>query len=327
MNQFTEDIIQQDEAPHRTHNSYDLKISWIRRYRPFILKAITILILIFIGWWISKNFDAFVNIFIKVGWLRLIIMGILFQISIFSSVLTFTILIRGMGYSYGFIDSYHALNLAQVAAAIPGKVWGFAGLAGLLVSRKISKPDAALIIFLNMILSLSACVILGLVGLIPIIGWELSLVCLVPMLVIIPGRPLLEKLRSHFFKDSTHLPSISDMIKILLAALVTWTIVAGVFTWLVYITHGDWPTSPWLIASSWPAGYVGGFVSLFTPSGLGVSEGIVTLILGPSMGRDSAMGVAVAFRIIHTLVLWINVIVSLILIQNKKKETSGFLKG
>lgn len=327
MSQINEETVQQDQYTLSSQDNSDQKISWFRRWRPVITKVVTVLIVGFIVLWIWKNFDTFVNIFIEVGWLRLLGIALILQFSVFINVLTFTILIRGMGYSYGYLDSYHALNLAQVAAAVPGKVWGFAGLAGLLIARKISKPDAVLIIFLNMSLSLSACVILGLVGLIPIIGWGLSLICLVPAIVIIGGQSLLENLRAKFFKGSTHLPSKLDMIKILLAAMLSWVLVSAVFSWLVYITHGGWPTSPLLVASSWPAGYLGGFISLFTPSGLGVSEGIVTLILGPTMGRENALGVAVAFRIIHTLVLWINVIVSLIVIQNKKKETSGFLNG
>lgn len=297
--------------------------SWLQKWRPVITKVVTVLILGFIIWWVWKNFDTFVNIFIEVGCLRLLGIALVLQLSIFINVLTFTILIRGMGYSYGYVDSYHALNLAQVAAAVPGKIWGFAGLAGLLIARKISKPDAVLIIFLNMILSLSACVILGLVGLIPIIGWGLSLICLLPVLAIIAGRSFLEKLRARFFKGSTHLPSSLDMVKILLAAMLSWVLVAAVFSWLVYITHGGWPTDPLLVASSWPAGYLGGFISLFTPSGLGVSEGIVTLILGPTMGRETALGLAVAFRIIHTLVLWINVIFSLIVLQGKNSRSTN----
>lgn len=325
MSQINEKINQQDQESLSSQNDSDQKGSWFRKWRPVITKVVTILIVGFIGWWIWKNLDSFVNIFVEVGWLRLLGIALILQFSVFISVLTFTILIRGMGYSYGYLDSYHALNLAQVAAAVPGKVWGFAGLAGLLIARKISKPDAVLIIFLNMILSLSACVIIGMVGLIPIIGWGLSLVCLLPVVVIIGGRSLLENLRAKFFKGSTHLPSTLDMIKILLAAMLSWVLVSAVFSWLVYITHGGWPTSPWLVASAWPAGYLGGFISLFTPSGLGVSEGIVTLILRPTMGQETALGVAVAFRIIHTLVLWINVIISLIALQVSKKTGENIL--
>lgn len=318
MNQSIVSVNQHEEAGSAPQE-LPQKTSWLHKWRPVITKIVTVVIVGFIVWWIWKNFDSFVSIFHQVGWLRLLGMALIFQLTIFIHVFTFTILIRGMGYSFSVLDSYHALNLAQVAAAVPGKVWGFAGLAGLLIARKISKPDSVLIIFLNMLLSLSACLIVGLVGLIPIIGWGLSLLSLVPVALIIAGRPWLEKLRARFFKGTTYLPSSGVMLKILGTASLSWALVAAAFSWLVHMNYGGWPTSPWLVASAWPAGYVGGFLSLFTPSGLGVSEGIVTLILGPSMGRDAAMGVAVAFRVIHTLVLWLNVAISLVVMTVAKR--------
>jgi hypothetical protein len=299
-----------------TKESQPVKISPLRKWRSLLSKVAAIFIFGFILWWGWQNWEMLVQVFVDLGVLRLVGMVILLNFSILLSVLTFTILIRGMGYSFSFIDGYHSLNLAQVAAAVPGKVWGFAGLAGLLWARSINKRDSVLIITLNMLMMLSACVVVGILGLVPVIGWGLTILCLVPMLVIVIGRPWLDQLRERFFAGSSPLPSSIDLLKILLAGILSWVLVSITFAWLVFATAGRWPTSPFLVASALPAGYIGGFISLIAPSGLGVSEGIVTLILAPSMGSDRALSVAVAFRIIQTAVLWANVAVSLVMLSS-----------
>jgi uncharacterized membrane protein YbhN (UPF0104 family) len=107
------------------------------------------------------------------------------------------------------------------------------------------------------------------------------------------------------------LPSTSALLRALAVGVASWSVAAVAFVWLVYSDVRDWPVSPLLVAGALPASYVIGFLALITPSGLGVSEGVITLILGQSLGRDKALALAISYRIIHTSVLWINIAITL----------------
>jgi hypothetical protein len=73
---------------------------------------------------------------------------------------------------------------------------------------------------------------------------------------------------------------------------------------------------------AYAAGYLGGFISLIAPSGIGISEGLVALILGPYIGTERIIAVAISFRIIHTFVLWCNILVTIVLTRRAKAKTT-----
>jgi glycosyltransferase 2 family protein len=97
----------------------------------------------------------------------------------------------------------------------------------------------------------------------------------------------------------------------LIVCVISWVVVSTCFALLVYSAAGRWPASPLLVASAFAAGYVGGFASFITPSGLGVREGIITVILGPTLGSDKTLALAIVFRIVHMAVLWLHIAITL----------------
>jgi glycosyltransferase 2 family protein len=284
----------------------------LKPWRRYLSRLATILILGFLLYWSWRNRQLLFGTFASIGIINLAILASLLFFALILSVLAFTVLVRSMGYSFTLRDSYHSLNLSQVAAMVPGKIWGFAGLAALLVSRGVTRQDSILIITLNMLIMLSGCILVGAGALAAIIGWPYTLFCLIPLLFLFVGRDWLDGLRLHYLNGSSPLPSSTILMKLLLIAVLNWLIVALAFAWLVYTDVGSWPASPFLVAGALPAGYVAGFLALITPSGLGVSEGVVTLILESSVGLDKALALAIAFRIIHTVLLWFNIAITLL---------------
>jgi hypothetical protein len=129
------------------------------------------------------------QVFAELGIIRLISFCLVLTLGVVLSALSFTILVRSMGYQFTYCDGYHSLNLSQIAAMVPGKIWGFAGLAGLLSARGIPKRDSVLVISLHTLLTLSGAVFVGICGLIPVIGWACTLLCLVPVMLLlaVPG--------------------------------------------------------------------------------------------------------------------------------------------
>jgi hypothetical protein len=288
-------------------------VQLIKKWRAIFSPIVGIIIVgIFIYWiWIYRN--VIVSTFEKVGFFQLAILIILMWIPVFLSVFTFTILVQDMGYSFGFADGYHSLNLSQLASMVPGKIWGFAGLVGLLWSKGISTVDSVLIILINTLIMLSACAIVGITGLVSILGWGYTIICLLPFLFLILGRDWLDRIRQKYYPASSSLPSTWALLKVLFLGVVIWIMASACFTWLLYASEGAGVIPFWVVTGSYAAGYLGGFLSLLAPSGLGVSEGLVTLILRSYIGTDKIMAVAISYRIINTIIIWFNILITIIL--------------
>ncbi|MFZ5909481.1 MAG: hypothetical protein ACOYYU_05650 [Chloroflexota bacterium] len=237
-----------------------------------------------------------------------------------SSILTvaaFIRLVRATGYSFRFIDGYHTLNYSQLASMIPGGIWGFAGLGAALWSKGISKADSALIIVLNTVIMLTACAMVGITGLAATFGWGFALVSLFPFLFLVFGRNRLDRLRKRYLPESSQLPATRAFFETLLIGIAVWVIASLCFAWLLFTGTEPGIVPLWTASGAYAAAYLGGYLALFAPSGLGVSEGLVTLLLGPAIGTEKVLSVAISFRIVHTLVTWGNILLTLILTYRK----------
>jgi len=133
----------------------------------------------------------------------------------------------------------------------------------------------------------------------------------------------LDKIRQKFYPESTHLLSSSSMLTVLILGIIVWIITASCFTWLLYLSEGMRIVPFWVGTGAYAAGYLGGFLSLLAPSGLGVSEGLVTLILHPYLGIEKILAVAISYRLINTLIIWINILITLVLTSIKARKTSN----
>jgi uncharacterized membrane protein YbhN (UPF0104 family) len=297
-------------------------IQQLKKWRSVLSPFVAIIILGIFFYWIWNYREIIRTTFTEVGLIQISAIILLILLSFFVTIFTFTIMVKDKGYKLAFIDGYHAINLSQLASMIPGKIWGFAGLVALFRAKGISTMDSVLIIFINTLISLSAAVVIGILGLIPVIGWGLTLLCLLPFLVLIIGRPWLEKLGNKFYPGSTGLPSTSAMLAVLMLAIIQWIIVSACFAWFVDTSVGSIEVSFITTGSAFAAGYLGGFISMLAPSGLGVSEGIVTVILSPFIPTEKILSIAISFRIIHTLVIWVNIITTLIFSKFEKQSNA-----
>lgn len=298
---------------------------WFMKWRSPMSHIATVCVLFILGYWTWKHHLHLQQLFEGLTLTKLLMLVCLLTLSIVLSALSFTLLVRCMGYRFAYQDGYHNLNLSQIAAMLPGKIWGLTGLAGVLWSHGISKQDSVLIIFLYTTLTLSAAILVGLVALISTIGWGFTTLCLLPVLLLLIGRKWLEALRSRYFSGSSSLPAPLPLLVSFIIALLSWITVSACFLYFVYGMEQRWPNSPLLVASVFAAAYIGGFMSILTPAGLGVREGIITLLLGTTLGHEEAFTAAVGFRILHTAVLWSHVVLTLIFLtfntQIERKRT------
>jgi len=286
----------------------------IKQCRKRLLPAMGVVMLGLFLYWIIHYRETILGSFRRVGVFPLGLLVVVMIISLYLTVSALVVLVRGKGYtSFGFSDAYHALNLSQLASMIPGGIWGFAGFAGYLWTKGISKVDSVVVIFLNTLIMLTACAIVGFSSLISILHPLYALISLLPFILLVLMRDRLDALRKKYYLDSSSLPSKFTLLKALSISFLVWMLMSFGFAGFVLAGNGSQAVSPWMIAGAYAAGYLAGYLAVFVPSGLGVSEGVITLILGPFMGVEQVLAVSVSFRIIHVLVVWCNILISVLL--------------
>ncbi len=297
--------------------------NWRAKLSPVFGVAILGLFLYWI--WIYRN--IIIDTFKHISFFQLPILIVFLELTVVFTVYALVVLVQDKGYTFGFADGYHSLNLSQVAAMIPGGIWGYIGFAGLLWAKGISKVDTVIIIFVYTLVMLSACAVVGVSGLITIIGWGYAVVFLLPFLFLLFGRDWLDKIRQKYYPESSRLPTVFALLKALFLGILVWIITASCFVWLLYISEGGTVIPFWTAIGAYATGYLGGYISILVPSGLGVSEGLVALMLGPYIGADRILAVAISFRIIHTFLVWCNILISIILTTRKAGKISSNSDG
>ncbi|MBL8098121.1 MAG: flippase-like domain-containing protein [Anaerolineales bacterium] len=300
-----------------------MKSPWlenIKKWRNILSPIIGVGVLFLFGYWLW-NYRLIIFTSLKqIGFTQVIITILLMLLAMVLTVLVLVILVRDKGYTFTFADGYHTLNLSQLASMIPGGVWGFAGFAGFLWSRGVSKIDSAIIIFLNTLIMLSACAVVGLSGLISILGWGYAVLCFIPFIFLIFARNRLEEFRKIYFPESSTLPSVKTLLQAAGLGILVWLITAFCFAWMLFSASVNSLIPIQVAVGAYAAGYLGGYLTFLVPSGLGVSEGLTTLILSSYMKAENILAVAISFRILHTLIIWANIIVSVFLTSKRKKD-------
>ena len=298
-------------------------VQFIKKWRGKLLPVLGVIILGIFIYWIFIYRNNIISTFRAISLIQLVLLLLLFFITGILTVYTFVTLVRDIGYPFDFIDGYHSLYYSQLASMIPGGIWGYAGLAGALWSKGVSKADSILIIFLNTLIMLTACAIIGITGLASIFGWEYAIISVLPFIFLLLGRNWLDGARQKYFPDSSPLPSNLSLLKILVYGVIIWLIASLCYTQVLYSSIGYGVIPFWNISGAYAAGYLGGYITLIAPSGIGVSEGLVTLILRPYAATEKVMAAAISFRIIQTFIIWCNILIAIILSsKNNHREST-----
>lgn len=198
-------------------------------------------------------------------------------------------LLAGLGEKLPFLRATVILAVTQLGKYIPGKVWFTLGRMSLCRQEGISEAKTMVSVILEIVLSLlAALLLLGLAVLfIPraVIPSSLYLLfALVPACLALASPPLLNRLlrivlprlRQPVFALQL---SYWKLLLIITMYLADWTL-QGIGSWL--LINSFYPLSfaylP-VIIGGFAVSWMIGFLLLVAPAGLGVREGVLTLIL------------------------------------------------
>ncbi|MEO0132521.1 MAG: lysylphosphatidylglycerol synthase transmembrane domain-containing protein [candidate division WOR-3 bacterium] len=198
--------------------------------------------------------------------------------------------------------------LATLPKYVPGKIWGIAGKIYLAKKENISEHNCVITVTLETILSLLGGAILFLITTATQLKWRVSTyyLLLIPVCFIIIYPQIFIRVTNFFLKLSKRpmidiMPSYFQIIILLALYTLSWILQGiGVF----FLINSFYKLSPKFILSvaglhafSW----VMGFLSIITPAGLGVKEGIFSYFLSFILPSGIAAITAILVRIWGTI--------------------------
>jgi len=232
--------------------------------------------------------------------------------------LGWNLMVRYLGGTLALRQGMKIYFLSNLGWYVPGKVWHVVGRAYLGQREGVSVGVISTSVLVETVLSLTSSALMAALAL-PLLspswgakGLYLGIAVVVVGLAVLhpalmePVLALLERLLPGP-KQATSLPlRYSVMLGLLAGYLIIWGFVGTAFFVLLNAVHPlpiTWlPTVAAIYAVSWMAG----FLAPFAPSGLGVREGAMILLLGQYLPVPAVTVTAILFRLWLTLaeVLW-----------------------
>jgi uncharacterized membrane protein YbhN (UPF0104 family) len=195
--------------------------------------------------------------------------------------------------------------LANLARYVPGNVWSYVGAVELARREGVARPVSLAVMAYTQVLSVGVALLAGLpvllaerarLGRPALLG--AAAVAVVAVLAAVFRRQLLGLARRRLpglDGDLVPAPGAVALLAVGYAAYwaVTGLAVAALVASLYRLSPGDVP----LVVAAYAAAYAVGFLSLLTPAGIGVREGVLVVALSPVLPAGPALVVALVSRV------------------------------
>ena len=231
-------------------------------------------------------------------------------------------LLRTVGGHLPYWPAVRIWFLSAIVRYIPGNIWQPLSIT-LLAQRRGVKPEATLtsIVLYQAIITLAVAPIAAvyfavtgnwgvLTDLVHDAAPWLIAVGLAPVVVFIVQPAWLIEIVNWGLQrlGRSRLPvglTRPELLTVLALAILDWLIWGAAFATLAFGIDAYTPAEIWALAphliAVYPVAYAIGFLSFFTPSGLGVREGALYLLLAPVTGGAAITLLALAMRLWTTL--------------------------
>ncbi|MCS6844623.1 MAG: hypothetical protein NZ528_09955 [Caldilineales bacterium] len=242
---------------------------------------------------------------LRPAWLVLSLGGLLAAWLVELSIWRF--LLAGVGGALSWRRAAQVWFYSNLVRYIPGNIWQFLGMAELAADSGVGRLTTFTSIALHQALSTAvglvvAAVYFAAAGQGALLEAVRPALWLVPLGLVFCHPRLLEWLLNQALRLLRRPPvqvtlTWQQVAAALLGYLGVWLIMGGAFALLAAsVTSVGRAEAPALVAT-WAAAYVIGYLSLLTPSGLGVREGVMVLLLTPILPAPAPTVVALAARL------------------------------
>ncbi|MHB0877864.1 MAG: lysylphosphatidylglycerol synthase domain-containing protein [Anaerolineae bacterium] len=218
-------------------------------------------------------------------------------------------LLKALGYALPMRRAAGVWFLSNLVRYIPGNVWQFLGMMELAAGNGVPRPATLASVALHQLLSNLAGLCLGaaVIGRSGVLGQDMpALVAVfVALAVVVLSPPVLRRLlgfAARLSGSGGSAPSIPFAVVLsLFAGYCLYWVACGFGFALLSTALGMPPSSTALWIAAYAGAYVVGYLSLLTPSGIGVREGVLALLLATVASSVPGALLAVAARLWTTV--------------------------
>jgi uncharacterized membrane protein YbhN (UPF0104 family) len=239
------------------------------------------------------------------GW-ALLALGLL-ELTWLFEMDTWRAILAGLGGQLGFGRAAEIWFLSNIIRYIPSNVWQCLGMAEMAAEDGIPRITTLTSIVLHQAISTAAGLSLAAVYFAAAgqTEWTQRLrpvLWLVPLGLLLLQPRLLEAILNRALalvkRPPIHVTLTWGQVWVLLLRyVIVWIGLGSAFAALVRsLAPATLADAPWLVAT-WVTSYTAGYLSMLTPSGLGVREGVMALLLGARLPVSVAVVVAIVARL------------------------------
>lgn len=220
-------------------------------------------------------------------------------------------LVREMHEHVPYWPAFRVFMISEVARYVPGKIWQY--VSRIYLAEKYNIPPAltltsALVELLMMMVAAGAVSLANASRILPALEEQYRPLLLLALLVAIAlVHPRSLKLWSRIlakFLNQEWIPfdvRYSHLVMILVASLVTWAISGAGFALFVQALTDAGDGRMVQLTTIFAASWLIGLLAIVVPAGVGVREGIMTILLAALMPHPTAAVLAIASRLWVTL--------------------------
>lgn len=280
---------------------------FLKRILPVVIIAV---IFLFLGKNLVENWSSIPFSELHFNAVLLVISFVALVAHFLSYAKSWQELMRALGSSISFAQSTWMIATTQIAKYMPGRIWYMLGRVYVGKKQKMPGETLAVSMILEtcLLLITSSVIFLMcsmLVGTYKVVNILASFILLIIAIVVINPRILnwitnfvLRILKKPGVKITL---SYMQMLKLSIYYFGLWIAQIVGFYFLVNSIYQLPISSIFTLASAHTLSWIIGFVVLFAPSGLGVREGVMTLLLSPILPTPLAIAVSFISRIWMTV--------------------------
>lgn len=311
-----EEILEIHERHHRRLGEWwAISRPWLKRLATV---AITVMIFIWMFKPIAQHWPVVRERILELSLLRFFIAAAMFSIFLFVfRVTTWRWILRGFGYRVPVAAATRIWSTSELARFVPGVIWQVVGRVYLVkpygvrgsVCTTSQILELAIFLLANVLLAVSCLVWLGVRSFDETARpWLFGALALVPLLIFLLHPKVLYRM-TNFIMGRLGKPSIRDRMGFrILSGLTLWTVLGlvwqGLAIWFLVSEPLELPLRKWwVVAGAYSLAWCAGFLSVFSPGGLGVRELVfmaaMRIALPPwvaeQVGNEAALAGLLAF--------------------------------
>lgn len=208
-------------------------------------------------------------------------------------------ILTGLGSPLPLATAGRIMFVGQLGKYIPGTVWAYAAMMELGRSQGSPARRTFATISLGLVINLGVALTIAAATASRAFAGAWYLLALVPMIVVCLHPRVLTWGLNLALRLARREPLESVLPGRALLAAVAWTALGwacwGLHIWL--LGGASYPISTGAFAFAWASG----LLVFFIPSGVGVREGALVVVLGPLIGGPVALAVGIVSRLLFTL--------------------------